>query len=221
ISTREFLSLLRTYLGSLNIKFEENVYTQKEGICIGSCIAPALCDLYMAKGNRELQGFFQENGVSKCFRYVDDFLVCFPIHKLTDKVRSKIMEKFREAHKGLEFTYELPEKGSLQFLDINMTFEYRHTCWMYQTRGEKRILPYDSGHTKLVKRSVASGCMWQAIQKSCHHKVSESLQRQTSRLHASDSDYPEPILVAVAEKCISTLTRSVNPRRRSWTKDHW
>ena len=84
--------------------------------------------MYMAKGNRELQRFLKEEGVTRCFRYVDDFLVCFPIHQMTEIARSKIIEKFREAHRGLEFTFELPERGSLQFLDINMTFEERHTC---------------------------------------------------------------------------------------------
>ena len=74
---------------------------------------------------------------------------------------------------------------------------------MYKTRGEKGILPYDFGHTKLVKRSVASGCIWQAVNKSCHHRVSEGLQQQTRRLKASG--YPESLLVAVAEKCINTL----------------
>lgn len=45
------LSLLQTYLSSLNVTLKDNVYTQKEGICIGSCIAPALCDLFIVKGN--------------------------------------------------------------------------------------------------------------------------------------------------------------------------
>lgn len=84
-----------------------------------------------------------------------------------------------------------------------MAFGEKHTCWVYKTREEKGILPYDSGHTKLVKRSVASGCVWQAIKKSCHHRTSDGLQRQVTRLQASG--YQEPLLVAVAEKCITTL----------------
>ncbi|CAN7999537.1 unnamed protein product, partial [Ixodes pacificus] len=216
ISTSAFLDLLRTYLSSLHVRYEGSVYTQKEGICIGSCIAPALCDLYLARGNRELVPFFQEIGVTRCFRYVDDFLVCFPMNKMTEPVCEKVKQEFQKVHSGLEFTFEQPERRRLQFLDIEMAFGDEHTCWMYKTRGAKGILPYDSGHTKLVKRSVASGCVWQAMKKSCHHRISEGLQRQISRLQASG--YPEPLLVAVAEKCIATLRGNNKPKEKDPVK---
>ncbi|CAN8019068.1 unnamed protein product [Ixodes persulcatus] len=113
------------------------------------------------------------------------------------------MGRFREVHGGLDFTYELPEGDNLQFLDVNLNMGEAHTCWMYRTRGEKGILPYDSAHTKLVKRSVASGCLSQALRKSCHHRVNEGLRRQIDRLEGSG--FPKTLLVTVAEICLNKL----------------
>lgn len=74
---------------------------------------------------------------------------------MTKDMRTKIKGKFKEAPRGLEFTFELPDRGMLQLLDITMTFEERHTCWTYKTRREKGIVPYDSVYSKLVKKSYA------------------------------------------------------------------
>lgn len=100
ISATDFLDPIQTYLYSLQDEFEGSVYSQKEGTCVGIFIAPVLRDVYLARGNRRLQTFFEEIGVVKCFRYVDDFLVFFPIQKLTDTAREVVMERFREAHPG-------------------------------------------------------------------------------------------------------------------------
>lgn len=50
-------------------------------------------------------------------RYVDDFLVCSPINKMRNTM--KISEV---VHRGLEFAFKSPDRGSLWFLDINVTF---------------------------------------------------------------------------------------------------
>lgn len=131
-------------------------------------------------------------------------MACFLINKMTNIMRMNIMKKFEEVHRGLKFTFESPDRGSLQFLVINNTFGERQTFWIYKTKGEKGRLPYDSGHWKFEKRSVTSGCVWQAIRKSCFHGVSDGLQIQISLLQAGG--YPKPLMVAIAEKCINTLT---------------
>lgn len=195
MSTRDFIGFLRTYILSTRHVEKKRILVERRHL-LDSCRAPALWDIYLARGNKESQRFFQENGVAMCFIQNNDFSVYFLIN-------AHIMKKFKEAHRGLEFISESSEKGGLQFLDINMAFGDRLTCWMYKTRREKGMLPCDSGHSKLGKRSVASGCVCQVVRKLCSHRVSEGLRIRISWLQASGC--PEPPVVAIEEKCINTL----------------
>ena len=75
VAPQRFLDLLSLYMTSTFVEWDGQVFLQKAGVCIGSCIAPVLSDLYLAsldkKLNEELSGF----SVAKIFRFVDDFLV--------------------------------------------------------------------------------------------------------------------------------------------------
>lgn len=72
-----FLELLKFYLESTFILFNGKLYVQKKGICIGSSVAPVLCDIFLAKCDRAISEKLDDGRVCKEFRYVDDFLVLF------------------------------------------------------------------------------------------------------------------------------------------------
>ncbi|KAH7969785.1 hypothetical protein HPB52_021943 [Rhipicephalus sanguineus] len=101
MSVEGFLELLRTYLLPSIVEFEGSLYRQKQGICIGCCLAPATLD-------------------------------------------------------GLTLTMELPTQQRLRFLDLELTFGREHVCWAYSPRSKKALLPFTSGHSKLVKRGIAA-----------------------------------------------------------------
>ena len=88
-----------------------------------------------------------------------------------------------------------------------------HICWEYKPRSKKAILPFDSSHTKLVKRGIASSCFNSALTKSCTHKVSHSFDNQISRLLASG--FPSTLLVAVASSLLKKkgASPSVSPQQ--------
>ncbi|XP_077564624.1 uncharacterized protein LOC144180093 [Haemaphysalis longicornis] len=48
MSTEGFIDLLAFYLESTFVAFNDQYYVQKEGVCIGSCIAPILCEVFLA-----------------------------------------------------------------------------------------------------------------------------------------------------------------------------
>lgn len=70
ISVGGFLELLSFYLRSTYILWDVKPHLQKAGICIGSCIAPIISDLFLAKLDRSVSEAF-----AHVFRYVDDFLI--------------------------------------------------------------------------------------------------------------------------------------------------
>lgn len=61
--------------------------------------------------------------------------------------------------------------------------------WAYEPRFKKKLLPYDSAHSKLLKRGIAS--------KSYPHKLSSGLGSQLVRLQ--DVGFPPRVLCNVAE----------------------
>ncbi|XP_077560826.1 uncharacterized protein LOC144175660 [Haemaphysalis longicornis] len=147
-----------------------------EGICIGSCIAPILSDLFLSFCDKHVNTYLDTvcgAKVLNVFRYVDDYLVMLKdvsAEDLTETV-SQVLGVFNSCGKGLKFTFQLPEEGCLQFLDLSIFFHDGQVCWRYQPRSKKPVLYYDSAHSKIVKRGIAKHCMRAALKKSCCHQV--------------------------------------------------
>lgn len=75
LSTSQFLELLEFYLSSTFANYGGQMFLRREGVCIGSCLAPFLSDLYLAHYDRVLRTRLEATMVDKVFRYVDDYLV--------------------------------------------------------------------------------------------------------------------------------------------------
>ncbi|KAH7939563.1 hypothetical protein HPB52_013796 [Rhipicephalus sanguineus] len=76
-------------------------------------------------------------------------------------------------------------------------------------RSRKPLLPFNSAHSKTVKRAIASLVLECALQKSCEHAASTSFGQQVERLRSSR--YPEIVLVATVE----SLLQKIKGKRRS------
>ena len=68
-----FLELLTMYLSSTVVEFEDKLFVQKNGICIGSSVAPVLCHIYLSRFDNAVGSSLNDDRVVKIFRYVDDF----------------------------------------------------------------------------------------------------------------------------------------------------
>lgn len=174
------------------------------GICIGSSVAPVLCDILSAVDTRlapELEKF----NVTKAYRYVDDYLVILNCEgsAVPDLVVSDMQQAFDNAGEGLRFTREMEEDNSIQFLDLKLSFTDKHICWMYNPRTKKSLLPFDSAHSKLVKRGIAMTCLKASLEKSCQHQMHASFQLQIVRLNASK--FPALLVSSVCESLLKKL----------------
>ncbi|XP_049269018.1 uncharacterized protein LOC125757457 [Rhipicephalus sanguineus] len=197
MSVEGFLELLRTYLLPSIVEFEGSLYRQKQGICIGCCLAPVLSDLLMAHFDRQLQKKLGDFTVVRVFRYVDDYLVLFQAEENSIEARSRqLLHLFEATLDGLTLTMELPTQQRLRFLDLELTFGREHVCWAYSPRSKKALLPFTSGHSKLVKRGIAVSALRNALQRSCHHKIQDSFVTQTERLNAAG--FPSHMLCELA-----------------------
>ncbi|KAH8024116.1 hypothetical protein HPB51_021737 [Rhipicephalus microplus] len=180
VSVEGFLEVLRCYLEATLVTWKGKVFAQKSGVCIGSCVAPILSTIFLAKVDRAIQGSLFDLAI-KVFRYVDDYLVfvdrCVFIRKMIN-----VMKVFREQGHGLTFTCEVPRNDALQYLDLQLAFSPDSICWRYKPRSQKGLLDYQSGHSRLVKNGIASSCIRSAISKSCPHLIRQSMCEQAVKL---------------------------------------
>lgn len=182
-------------------------------MCIGSCIAPILSDLFLSGLSITLSKTLQNTKVCKVFRFVDDFL--FLIDCTSGDVEARVDEvlpAIKQCLAPLEVTCELPQDGSIRFLDLRLFLSENHTCWWYEPRANKPLLSFASAHSKLIKRGIANLCFKNALTKSCHHKMASSFDTQSKRLN--DAGYPILLQVSVAERILKE-SRKENRREVS------
>lgn len=121
------LTLLEFYLSVTFIVFNEQPFLQRRGVCIRSCVAPILCDIFLADIDSALDLAYNGGKVFKVFRYVDDFLIVLNKEDGFTATGS-ILDVFIQAGQGLSFTHELLGTEGLQFLDLRLKFSVGHVC---------------------------------------------------------------------------------------------
>ncbi|KAH9365489.1 hypothetical protein HPB48_019919 [Haemaphysalis longicornis] len=77
VSVNSFFELMGSSLPSSIVEFEGAHCQQKHGVWIGSCLAPALSDIFTACFDRRLEHELGDLGVERVFRFVSDYLVLF------------------------------------------------------------------------------------------------------------------------------------------------
>lgn len=73
VSLDNFIALLQLYISSTIVSYRDKFFVQKNGTCIGSCMAPVLCNICLSGLDRVLSTALEEEKVLRCFKYVDDF----------------------------------------------------------------------------------------------------------------------------------------------------
>ncbi|XP_077507325.1 uncharacterized protein LOC144116482 [Amblyomma americanum] len=198
VAVSSFLELLDTYLNSTFAQFEDHIVSQRNGICIGSCVAPVLSDICLGVRDRKIRERCSEFGIDEVFRFVDDFLVILNDENGCANTRvPEVLTMFSECLRPLEVTHERPANGHIRFLDLGLYFGSDHVCWACEPRGKKPVLPYASAHSKLVKRAIVKSCFVSALEKTCGHRKEEAFRSQVGRLE--QAGYPAHLLIAVAE----------------------
>lgn len=63
ISINNFMALVEFHLCATHISFENKLYKQKKGICIGSFLAPELGNIFLAGSDRDLSEYLNGDEV--------------------------------------------------------------------------------------------------------------------------------------------------------------
>lgn len=208
ISATDFLSMLPFYLQSTIVKFEDEVYLQRDGVCSRSCPAPALSNLLLALFDRRLEEAIGKSGIVEVFRFVDDFLVVLKRERHAEVQVEQIFVVFASVLQAVTLTKEPPEDGLLRFLDLSLLSSEDHVCWRYEPPSQKGLRPFSS---ILVKRGMATTAMKSALLRSYAHQACASFHAQVERLTASG--FPKKLLVSVAETLWDVGPKSQRKKR--------
>ncbi|XP_064456860.1 uncharacterized protein LOC135367486 [Ornithodoros turicata] len=204
VDVSTFPAVLRLYLQSTTVEFLGGVYLQRAGVCIGSCVAPVLSNLLLARYDRRLERALRDMGVRRVFRFVDDYLIIFDTENVAvDERTEHITRIFQRTLSPFTLTRELPVEHRLRFLDLELAIEPDHLCWIYAPRSKKGLLPFSSAHSKLVKRSIALSAMENAVKRSCPNQVQRSLLSQVLRLKTAG--FPVQLIRGLAEVLLGKL----------------
>ena len=163
----------------------EGNFVQKKAVGTGSCVAPALSDLLVARYDRHLEASLQSSNVSKVFRYVDDYLVILRSSTVVPTETIYVIHSaFDENLQDLQTTKEVPIQGELRFLNLLLVVHEDHICWSYYPWSRKNSLSYPSAHSKLVKRGIGYSAMRNALIRSFPQWTRTSFMIQVERSRA-------------------------------------
>lgn len=79
---------------------------------------------------------------------------------------------------------------------------------LYHPHTNKPLLSFRSSRSKLVKRGIVKMCLTNALKKSCQHLINVSFTKQVK--HLCDSEYPNHIIVSVAEGLLRQIQSKVS-----------
>lgn len=104
---------------------------------------------------------------------------------------SATLSAFPQHLQPLSLTRELLPDKTIKFIDLKQRFYDGCPCWQYEPRACQPLLPFSSGHSKIVKRGVANLCILNSPRKSCPRNTAESLDLTDL------SPVPEHLLITV------------------------
>jgi len=151
----EFIIGLRLIMNSTFFKFNGKVYKQIFGTPMGSPLSPILADLLLVMEKLEETTLFRlPFHIPLYVRYVDDIAIAAPSCLIPN-----ILNMFNSFHKRLQFTIEVPEMNSLNFLDITLIVNGEHLefNWFRKSTFLGRFLNFYSGHPLIHKKGVIIG----------------------------------------------------------------
>ena len=105
ISEREMNKLIQICMKDVHFDFNGTTYVQKDGVAMGSPLAPVLAGIFMVELERAIIPKLSQH-LQFWKRYVDD-TICF----VYNGYQGFVLSRLNSFHNSIQFTYEI-EKGN-------------------------------------------------------------------------------------------------------------
>ncbi|XP_055714335.1 uncharacterized protein LOC129808578 [Phlebotomus papatasi] len=187
--------------------FQGEVYSQLDGVAMGSPISPIIADIVM---QRAIEKTLENSTMRIMFtkKYVDDLLLA--VHR--DDV-GEVLQQFNSFHPKIQYTMEIEQNGSIPYLDMMVCRRPGETTlkttWYSKTCASHRMLNYNSGHPKYMILNVARNFM-----NRVHTLTSEENNDNSRRIRSylRLNHFPERIIRLLMNRNIATHPSSRRER---------
>lgn len=175
--------LLKIVLGRNYFQFADKMYHQVQGTAMGTKMAPAYANLFMAELEREL---LADSPITPLLwkRYIDDILCIWP--GTPDSLR-EFIDQINSKHNTIKFTYEASQQ-SIDFLDLTI---YKGERFLesnkldvrpyFKSTNKFQYLEYNSAHPRSTFNSLIRGEMTRLLRASSDPDIYLQMQQ---KMHA-------------------------------------
>ena len=205
-------------LGTTEVPFVDpngNIYTQINGVSMGSALGPTFAEFYMAHIENNI--FINNPKPTLYVRYVDDILV------LTNDLGEVFLLKNKfETNSILKFTVEVNQNNKIPFLDVlvdNNDDRYITTPYKKPTSESSCLLNYRSECPEKYKIAVVKNFINRAKKISSSHQI---FYKELSKIKQSlvNNGFPNYVVDRQIKLALSALPPNHNTNAISCTNSN-
>ena len=114
IPKNEMKELLILSTKNVHFTFNDNIYTQIDGVAMSSPLGPVIAGIFMVELERTVNPKLSQH-MLPWKRYVDDTIVW-----IKEESINFVTEQLNTFHVNIEFTHELEKENKISFLDVHL-----------------------------------------------------------------------------------------------------
>ena len=208
------------FLCTKNVHFNYNgdIYTQVDGVAMGSPLGPVLAGIFMVELERTILPTLREH-MRPWKRYVDD-----TIPYIKEESIERVLSKLNGYHDNIEFTYEIENDGKLPFLDvlvIRKDYEVETTVYRKNTNNDI-YLHWQSFSPTTWKRGTLQTLVSRAFRVCSNDKHLENEIKHLKKVFREINGYPNWVIEQTIEnvKNQNEMTRSTQVITNTEENEH-
>ena len=201
ISKRILKNVLKTCSESIFL-YNDKVYKQRDGVAMGSPLAPLLANWFVAKIEERLLTDPEHSSYRPSLykRYVDDIFATFE----SIEKRDKFFEALNVAHPNLSFTMEEPT-SSLPFLDVSVSInDAAYRTAVYRKPTNTRVIMHYSSMVPLKWKRALVKCFLTRSHKVSSDYDSFATELETIKKTFLDNGYPTTFTQSIVDEFIES-----------------
>lgn len=186
----------------------ENIYIQKEGLPMGSCISPTLARIVMDRVMIHLLQMVPEITFIKVF--VDDTITAIPLNSV-----NKALETLNSFNRSIQFTCEMEnDNKSIVFLNMTLHRNGRRisTCWYRKGFASGRLLNYMSSHKRTTVIETGINFILTVLALSNEEFFLSNRQNVIDTLR--ENSFPEIQIISLMNEYYSLMKIRANKRNK-------
>lgn len=154
---------------------------------------------------KKYQRFENSCNIPVCERFFFLFLILCTtgVDEQNDGCLNIVPRSFQHCR---NFTFELPIRRTIKYLDLAMEFKERYVCWRYKALSGKGFLSFNSESSNTVKQAAASTALSFRLKMSREHQMTRTFDTYVSR--RQDAGYPQQIFASIRERICPNVKKT-------------